>query len=36
MKSPTLWKVVHKFIGLLNYYRNMWTRLSHMLETLTK
>ena len=36
MVSPTSQKEVLKFIGLINYYRNMWPRRSHMLSPLTK
>ena len=32
MTPTTTCKGFHKFIGLVNYYRNMWARYSHMLE----
>ena len=36
MVRPTSQKEVRKFIGLINYYRNMWPRRSHALLPLTK
>ena len=36
MKPLTSRKEVQKFIGVVNYYHNMWTRRSHTLATLTK
>ena len=36
MKPLTYRKEVRQFIGVLNYYRNMWSRLSHTLAPLTK
>ena len=36
MKPLTSRKEVQKFIGVVNYYHNMWTRQSHTLATLTK
>ena len=36
MKPPTYRKEVRMFIGVANFYRNMWARCSHMLVTLTK
>ena len=35
MKPPNYQKEVHQFIGVVNYYRNMWSRRSHMLAPLT-
>ena len=35
MKPPTFRKEVHRFIGIVNYYRGMWERLSHILSPLT-
>ena len=35
MAPPTSRKEVRKFIGVINYYRNMWPRRSHALATLT-
>ena len=35
MKPPISRKEVRKFIGLVNYYSNMWARCSHILATLT-
>ena len=36
MKPPTSQTEVRKFIGVINYYCNMWTRQSHMLAPLTR
>ena len=36
MKTPTYRKEVLKYIGELNYYRDMWPRRSHMLASLIK
>ena len=36
MKPPTYRKEVRHFIDVVNYYRNMWERLSHKLLPLTK
>ena len=36
MKSPTTQKELRKFIGVVNYYCNMWPRWSHTLAPLTK
>ena len=36
MKPYTYQKEVQQFIGVVNHYRNMWERLSHMLSPLTK
>ena len=35
MTPPTIQKGVHAFISLANYYRDIWERCSHTLETLT-
>ena len=35
MTPPTSKKEVRKFIGVINYYRAMWPRQSHMLVPLT-
>ena len=36
MNSPTYRKEVRQFIGVINYYHNIWSRLSHTLAPLTK
>ena len=36
MMPPISQKEVHKFIDLLKYYRDMWSRRSHTLLQLTK
>ena len=36
MKPPTSQKEVQKFIGVINYYRDMWPRRPHTLATLTR
>ena len=36
MKPPIYRKEVQKFIGIINYYHNMWSRRSHTLAPLTK
>ena len=36
MNPPTPRKELRKFIGLINYYCNMWPRGPHTLEPLTK
>ena len=35
MKPPKNTKEVHTFIGIVNYYRDMWSKRSHLLNTLT-
>ena len=36
MNPPTYRKEVQNFIGVINYYRSMWPRQSHMLAPLTR
>ena len=36
MAPPTSRKGVQNFIGVINYYRDMWPRWSHTLAYLTK
>ena len=36
MNPPTSQKRVRRFIGVVNYYRNMWPRQSHTVAPLTK
>ena len=36
MNPPTSRKEVQKFIGVTNYYRDMWPRRSHALASLTR
>ena len=36
MNPPTSRKEARHFIGVLNYYRNIWARISHTLVHLTK
>ena len=36
MNPPTSQKEVRKFIDVINYYRDMWPRRSHMLAPLTR
>ena len=36
IKTPTTQNHVRSFIGLVNYYRDMWPRRSHMMAPLTK
>ena len=36
MKPPTSRKEVQNFMDVINYYRNMWSRRSHMSAPLTK
>ena len=36
MNPPTSREEVQKFIGVINYYRNMWSRQLHMLAPLTR
>ena len=35
MNPPTSQKEVQKLIGVINYYRDMWPRRSHVLASLT-
>ena len=35
MKPPNKTKEVRAFMGIVNYYRDMWTRRSHLLHPLT-
>ena len=35
MKPQTYGKEVRQFLGVVNYYRNMWSRKSHTLSPLT-
>ena len=35
MKLPKNTKEVHAFIGIVNYYRDMWAKRSHLLHPLT-
>ena len=34
--SPKTQKQVRRFVGLINYYRDMWPRRAHILAPLTK
>ena len=36
IQRPTSPKIVQKFIGIINYYQDMWPRRSHTLSPLTK
>ena len=36
MVTPTSQEVVLKFIGIINYYHNIWPRRPHTLSPLTK
>ena len=35
MTTPTTRRGVHKFIGLVNFYQNMWDKNLHTLQPLT-
>ena len=35
MKTPNNTKEVLAFIGIVNYYRDMWAKRSHLLDPLT-
>ena len=35
MNPPKNIKQVHAFVGLINYYREIWSRQSHLLQSLT-
>ena len=35
IKAPTTRKELHHFIGIVNYYRDMWFRRSELLAPLT-
>ena len=35
MTTPTTQKGINKFIGLVNYYCDIWARLTHTIEPLT-
>ena len=35
MKPPTYWKEIRQFIGVVNYYRDIWEIFSHALVPLS-
>ena len=34
IKTPTNWRELRRFIGMFNYYRDIWLQLSHILTPL--
>ena len=36
MDAPTKVRDIHRFLGLVNYYRDMWHKRAHTLAPLTK